>query len=207
MKILLVDDHALFRDGLSYVLDELEDDVSIIQASNHEAAFKALSESSDIDLILLDLNLVGETGFSILEICSDQYPIIPLVVISASKEHRDIMRAIDMGAMGYIPKDSTSKVMISALRMVLSGAVYVPKTMAKINMPHSGDSIETLFTPRQLEVLSKLVEGQSNKVIAARMDIAEATIKMHITAILKKLQVTNRTQAVLAAKKLNLSFL
>ena len=205
MKILLVDDHALFRDGLCYVLDELEQGILIVQASNRTMALHILSENSDIDLILLDLNLVGETGFNILETCRDKYPIIPIVVVSASKERRDIMRAIDMGAMGYIPKDTTSKVMLSALRMVLSGAVYVPKVMAKTNVTQVSNTSETLLTRRQLEVLAKLVEGLSNKVIAAHMNIAEATIKMHVTAILKKLGVTNRTQAVLAAKELNLN--
>lgn len=203
MKILIVDDHALFREGLCYVLKSLEAQVSILEASNYDSALRCAAENADIDLILLDLHLPGKNGFTILNALIQRYPALPVVIISASNQHSDIQRTIDAGAMGYIPKDTTSAVMLNALRLVLSGGVYVPQRLAQQNGRHSNNNGSDL-TPRQLQVLSLLTQGDSNKEIAFKIDIAEATVKMHITSILKTLGVSNRTQAALAAEKMGL---
>lgn len=203
MKILIVDDHALFREGLCYVLKSLEAQVSILEASNYDSALRCAAENADIDLILLDLHLPGKNGFTILNALIQRYPALPVVIISASNQHSDIQRTIDAGAMGYIPKDTTSAVMLNALRLVLSGGVYVPQRLAQQNRQHSNNNGPDL-TPRQLQVLSLLTQGDSNKEIAFKIDIAEATVKMHITSILKTLGVSNRTQAALAAEKMGL---
>lgn len=198
MKILVVDDHALFRDGFKHVLgaldDTLDDDLQIYEANTSEASFPILSENPDMDLVLVDINMPGALGFSVLENCQKHYPTVPVVVVSASKRKQDIQLAMDLGAMGYIVKDTTSKLLINVLQIVLSGGLYFPQLIEQDNRPR--------FTSRQIEVLSLLVEGQSNKVIAANINIAEATIKMHVTAIFKKLGVTNRTQAAMLAKEL-----
>jgi DNA-binding NarL/FixJ family response regulator len=200
MKILVVDDHALFRDGLKYVLsalgDSLSDQLQIYEANTSEASIPVLEEHPDMDLVLVDVNMPGELGFTVLENCRKHYATTPVVVVSASNHQKDIQQAKDLGAMAYIFKDTSSKLMINILQIVLSGGLYFPQTMS--------EEPEMLLTSRQLQVLSFLIEGQSNKLIAANMNIAEATIKMHVTAIFKKLGVTNRTQAALSAKELGI---
>ena len=193
MKILIVDDHVLFRDGLKYVLDALGDDISILEAGTSDSSIPLLKANPDIDLLLVDLNMPGEGGLAVLKECRINYSMIPVVIVSGSKHKQDIQQAMDMGAMGFIPKDINSRLMINILQLVLSGGLYFPQII-------SSDD-RALFTPRQREVLEFIVEGYSNKVIAAKMGISEATIKMHVTAIFKILEVTNRTQAAMTAKK------
>lgn len=207
MKILIVDDHALFRAGLGYVLSELEEDINILEASNYDSAFKHVSENSDLELVLLDLNMPGKDGFTALDAFSKDYPALPVVILSASIQRTYIQRALDAGALGYIPKDTSSSVMLNALRLILAGGVYLPPTAILQNndeLPTRG-CIGDNLTPRQLEVLSLLVQGNSNKLIATRLELAEATVKMHVTAIFKGLGVSNRTQAAMAAEKLGLN--
>jgi len=206
MKILVVDDHALFRDGLCHVLQGLDEQVTILEASDHDSAIQHLSENPDLDLVLQDLNMPGKDGFMGLETFSKDYPTIPIVILSASDRRSDIQRALDAGAMGYILKESNSTVMLTALRLILEGEIYVPPVMAQQNSPeqNQNDSNAPALTPRQLQVLTMMVQGHSNKIIAAELDIAEATIKMHVTSIFRSLGVSNRTQAAMAAEKLDL---
>ncbi len=204
MKILVVDDHTLFREGLCYVLNELEEQISILEASGFEQAMQHVAANPDLDLVLLDLNMPGEDGFTALDTFVNRYPVMPVVILSASKQYSDIKRALDAGAMGYIPKDTTSTVMLSALRLILSGGIYVPSDMAQQFELNQSDSNMPVLTPRQLQVLAKMVQGHSNKIIASKLDIAEATVKMHVTSIMKSLGVSNRTQAAMAAEKLGL---
>lgn len=208
LKILVVDDHSLFREGLSLILRELEDEVAILNASDSASAIQCVSGNPDLDLVLLDLNMPGQDGFTALESFTRHYPALPIVILSASTQHSDVQRCMDSGAVGYIPKETTGSVMLNALRLVLAGGIYTPP-----NMINSGD-VQTAesaangqgLTPRQLQVLSLLVEGHSNKEIARKMELAEATVKMHITSILKSFGVSNRTQAAIAAEKLGLDF-
>jgi DNA-binding NarL/FixJ family response regulator len=207
MKILIVDDHALFRDGLRHVLNGLANDITILQASNFEQALNFVTTNTDLDLVLLDLHMPGKDGFSALDTFARQYPAMPVVIISASSQHSDIQRALDAGAMGYIPKESTSSVMLNALNLILSGGIYVPPNMLHAEKTHPADGENNAhgLTPRQLEVLALLVKGCSNKDVASQMQLAEATVKMHVTAILKTLGVNNRTQAAMAVEKLGIA--
>jgi len=206
MKILVIDDHALFREGLSHVLDALDEQVNILEASDYERALKRAAENPDLDLVLLDLNLPGKNGFTALDSFARDYPALPVVILSASNERRDIQRALDEGAMGYIPKETTSTVMLGALKLILAGGVYIPPNLAQSNKSAIQDNINNSLnlTPRQLDVLALLVQGLSNKDIATQLGLSEATIKMHITSIFKGLGVSNRTQAAMAAEKLGL---
>lgn len=204
MKILVVDDHALFREGLSHVLQSLEQNVSILEAPNCDVAIQLVSEHADLDLVLLDLNMPGTDSFEVLEMFTKSYPATPVVILSASTQREDVQRALDAGAVGFIGKDTSSALMINALRLIFSGGIYTPPIMSEqqISTQDTDNSLE--LTPRQLQVLALLVKGGSNKVIASKLDIAEATVKMHITSILKSLSVTNRTQAALVSEKLGL---
>ena len=206
MKILIVDDHALFREGLCHVLDALENEVNILEAADYDRAMQTITAHPDIDLVLLDLNMPGKDGFTALDTFSHLYPTLPVVILSASNQRSDVQRALDAGAMGYIPKDTTSSIMLSALRLILSGGIYVPPNITQAdNLATSPENNQTNgLTPKQLQVLALLVQGYSNKDIAELMQLAESTIKMHVTAILKTLGVNNRTQAALAAEKLGL---
>ena len=202
MKILVIDDHALFREGLCHVLNALEEDIRIIEAADCDRGLQHAAENPDLDLVLLDLNMPGQDGFTALQVFSKQYPATPVVILSASTQQRDVKRALDSGAMGYIPKDTTSAVMLNALRLILSGEIYVPYNMAIDEYESQASSPNgSGLTPRQLEVLALLVQGHSNKKIAQRLDLAEATVKMHVTSIFKGLGVDNRTQAAMAAER------
>jgi len=126
MKVLIVDDHALFRDGLCHVLNALDDKVCILQAADYANALQQAATHSDLDLVLLDLNMPGKDGFAALATFVKQYPALPVVMLSGSRLHQDIQRALDTGAVGYIPKFTTSIVMLNALRKILAGGTYVP---------------------------------------------------------------------------------
>jgi len=206
VKILIADDHALFREGMCHVLGGLTESVTLLQASECESALKHATDHPDLDLVLLDLNMPGKDGFAVLDTFSNHYPALPVVILSASNRRNHIQRALDAGALGFIPKDTTSAVMLSALRLVLSGGIYVPPAIAIAEKPADKKSQHNTqyFTPRQLETLAFLAKGYSNKEIARYLGLSEATIKMHVTAIFKILGVSNRTQAVLAVEKLGL---
>jgi DNA-binding NarL/FixJ family response regulator len=204
MKILIVDDHALFREGLAYVLDELEQNMSIFNAIDYDTAMQALLDNPDLDLVLLDLELPGKDGFSVLKVFRQTHPTIPVIILSASNRMSDVQRVLDAGAVGFIPKNTTSKLMFSAVRIILAGGIYFPQSMMKKRQALMNNETEVLLTPRQKEVLDQLVLGSSNKNIAGVLGITEATAKMHITSILKKLGVKNRTQAAMAVNNSNL---
>lgn len=202
MKILIVDDHALFREGLCHVLKGLNGSVCIMEAANYGSAFDVLAEHQDLDLMLLDLNIPGKDGFSILDAASKHYPTLPIAVLSASGDKGDVERVMKTSAMGYIHKNTSSKVMIGAVRLILDGGVYTPPSSIFNEAACSEDQSISALTPRQREVLTMLVSGASNKEIATDLDIAEATIKMHVTSIFRALGVKNRTQAALFGGKL-----
>ncbi|HEX7044822.1 MAG TPA: response regulator transcription factor [Burkholderiales bacterium] len=207
MKILIADDHALFRAGMRHVLTQLGQDVEIIEAGDCDQALAQAAAHADVGLVLLDLHMPGKDGFAALETFSRQYPALPIVVLSASENRADMQRALDQGAMGFVQKSATASVVLSALRLVLAGGVYVPPAMvqpaASAPAPRAAGDTAGL-TPRQLDVLAYVLEGKANKVIAAELGLTEATVKAHITAVFKALKVTNRTQAALAAERLGL---
>lgn len=201
MKFLVVDDHALFREGICQALNRMENTVSVLEASTCEQAIECVSTNPDLDLVLLDLNLPGKHGFDALDELTTSYPALPVVILSASNLQLDVKRALDKGAVGFIHKDTTSKIMLNALRMVLAGGIYVPPNMVEVEA--SGENSESVkdLSQRQLQVLTLLKKGYSNKLIASDLALAEATVKMHVTAIFKCLGVSNRTQAALESEK------
>jgi DNA-binding NarL/FixJ family response regulator len=213
MKILIADDHELFRDGLRHVLDQFEGPPTIVEASDFPQAIAAVQAQKDIEIVLLDLSMPGMAWTEGLAKLKELLPAdVPLIVLSASDDRRHVLQAVNMGAAGFIPKTSSSRVMLSALKLVLSGGVYLPPALLDQSgpggddgAPMAGGSAIASLTPRQREVLALLGQGKSNKEIARVLELAEGTVKLHVTAILKALNVNNRTRAVVAASHLGLN--
>lgn len=201
MKVLLVDDHSLFREGLAHVLASAEPEMTLLQAADCVRALELATAHPDLDLVLLDLNLPGMNGFEGLQRLCDRFPALPVVILSASTRRADMQHALDLGAMGFVPKNATSQQMLQSLRMVLAGGVAVPAALVR---KAGASGWRASLTDRQRDVLALLARGMSNKEIARALDLAEATVKMHVTAIMRLLDVSNRTQAVLAAQRLHL---
>lgn len=209
MKILVADDHALFREGLRHVLTPLAERVEIIEAQDCEQALAAVDTNGDLGLVLLDLHMPGRDGFAALETLSHRYPALPIVVLSGSENRNDMRRALDGGAMGFIPKAATAAVMVQALRLILAGGIYIPPALLQPSIGQARTAAtpahEALgLTPRQLDVLRLVLDGKSNKVIAAELGLTEATVKAHITAVFKALDVSNRTQAALTVERMGI---
>jgi DNA-binding NarL/FixJ family response regulator len=206
MKVLVVDDHALIREALRGILKELKDDATVIEASNCRLAMRLVGEHSDLGLILLDLNLPDRNGFDVLTELREGYPGISTVVLSAFNDRDTVTKALDLGALGFIPKSSTREVMLSALRLVFSGGIYIPPDILVRREPSPSGAAEPRhlsprdlgLTDRQVDVLALMMQGKSNKAICRTLDLAEPTVKNHVTAILRALKVTNRTEAVIA---------
>lgn len=216
MKILIIDDHALIRQAMHGVLRKLKRDSMVLDAGSYQEATKVLADNPDIGLILLDLTLPDRDGFSVLEEIRDHHPAMSIVVLSAVQDSANVSRALNMGASGYIPKSARGDVIVGALRLIMSGGVYVPpEILARENSSMSAETdveavLEKLtaagiaITDRQVEVLALIMQGKNNKTICRSLDLAEPTVKNHVTAILKAPKATNRTEAVIAVNKLGL---
>jgi DNA-binding NarL/FixJ family response regulator len=213
LKVLLADDHALFRDGMRYVLQQLSDQVDILCTGNLSDALKAAETNPAIDIALLDLNMPGSDGVGSIRVFNQLYPHIPIVVVSGSENRSEIEWAMEYGAMGFISKTTTAKEMVIALRAVLDGDVYFPlQLLANDDNNVSAADADSNYiiaarhglTKRQIESLQLLAEGLSNKEISLRMNLADGTIKAHIAAAYQTLKVSNRTDAVRKAHKLGL---
>ncbi len=200
MKVLLIDDHPLILAALSHVIEALGEEVAVIAVDHAEAARAALKSQNDLDLVLLDLHLGEVSGFDLLDEFRANYPALPIVVISASEQAADVMRAIDHGAMGFVPKRSGTDLLTEALQLVLAGGIYVPPLgfLPQQATPAPAKPVLPGLTPRQNAVLALLLQGKPNKIIARELDIAVDTVKDHVAAVLKLLGVSTRTQAVLA---------
>lgn len=218
MKILLIDDHAMFREGLRLVLERLGAAFDIIEAGDCASAFEAIKRHPDLALVLLDLALPDMPGLDALRSLREHHPDLPVVVLSATEDRPTVLEAINRGAMGFIPKSSDSTLLINALRLVLAKGVYVPPS-ALTHPLNAGDAVpsasvkrksatlrELGITERQIEVLGLMVQGLPNKLIARSMNLSEPTVKTHVAACLRALNVTNRTQAVLAVGRLGYTF-
>lgn len=216
MKILVIDDHALIRQAMHGVLKKLKRDAEVLEASTCEQAMRVLAADSGISLILLDLTLPDVDGFTALATLRELYPTVSVVVLSALQDAGRVMKALDLGALGYIPKSAEPDVMLNALRLVVSGGIYIPPQILsheeflqgaprhRLDETPSPPFSDFGLTPRQLEVLALMMEGKSNKTICRKLNLAEPTVKNHVTAILRALNVTNRTEAVVAANQLGL---
>lgn len=209
MKVLIADDHALFRDGLGMRLEQIDPDVMILQASNFTQALKIIDEEKKIDLVILDLDMPDMTWEEGLPEIKKKAEGARFVVISASEDVRSIRKILESGVCGYIPKRSDPKILNSALHLVLNGGTYIPPSLIDpSNNPAStittGKPKGKTLTNRQSQVLDLVAQGMSNKQIAFAMGVSEATVKLHINALLRSIGVTNRTQAVVTAQKMGL---
>ena len=200
MKILIVEDHSVYRDGMRQLLRDLGGEVEVLEARTGGEAQTAIVHNPDLELVLLDLTLPDIDGFAAMERFRAAQPTLPVVVLSASDNHEDMTMALDRGALGYVPKSTPSAVMLSAIRLVLSGGVYIPSEMLGHRALNQANGLA--LTNRQREVLELILKGQSNKEIARELGLSLPTVKAHVSAIFKALHVKNRTQVVVAAKRL-----
>jgi len=226
MKALLIDDHPLILSGLQIVIQGLGDDVSVACVETARGARELLAQDASYDIVLLDLQLGDSSGFELLEELRAVYPSLSVVVVSSSDSNDDVSRAIYLGAMGFIPKRASNEILFEALSMVMSGGIYVPPMVLRSQLrsaagrrddhgwgvaadpPPAFDPANTRssaaalgLTPRQTDVLELLLQGQSNKLIARALNLSVETIKDHVAAVLRTLNVSSRTQAVLAVSQ------
>jgi len=208
VKILVADDHALIREAFRHLLSGLGDAVTVVESGDSESTIRALDQHPDLDLLLLDLRLPGAGGLSTLEKIRHEFPVLPVVVVSALDDAATVRAVLARGALGYIPKSSTSEVILGALRLVLSGGRYVPPEILAADTGAAAEPssrAEVHLTDRQREVLALMVQGKSNKLICRELGLAEATVKIHVTAILRALHVSSRAQAIVAANRLGIT--
>lgn len=196
MKILIVDDHPLFRAGFHAVLEQGALDADVLSVSSVQEAMQILQRDADVGLVLLDIHLRGDDGFNALKVIGAKFPTTACIMISGDEQDGIGARAVAAGASGFIPKSFTADEMVAAIRKVLDGDVFVPATAAS-TAPAGANSL----TLRQLEVINMLGRGCSNKEIARALDVAERTVKAHVSAVFEALNVKNRTQAVLVAQR------
>ncbi len=222
MKVLIVDDHALFADGLAYMLERMEPIPIVVKAANCTEAFEQTAAHGDIGLVLLDLCLPGMSGLEALPLFRQRYPDIPVVVVSATEDRETVLRALDQGAMGYIPKTSSEESLVSALRAIFAGGVYLPRSVLTQPVNSGASKVESNvfaptasvkpvvrprdlgFTQREADVLRLLVEGKPNKSIGRELNVAESTVKAHLQSACRKLNVTRRTEAIVAIGRIGL---
>jgi DNA-binding NarL/FixJ family response regulator len=209
MRTLVVDDHPLMAEALQ---SALTGEAEVQTADTLQQAFELAAGDPAFDLVMLDLGLPGCSGLQALERFRERFPSLPVVVVSAASDLTTITTALDLGAMGFIPKTSPRDVLLHAVRLVASGGIYVPVEALKqrVEEPAAGGRTaprsqkDLDLSPRQREVLSLLLKGLSNKLIARKLDISENTTKVHVSAVLHSLGVSTRTQALLAASRLGI---
>ena len=205
-RFVIADDHPLFRGALRQTLEGLFDGVVIAEAGSLEAVSKILDEGEEVDLVLLDLNMPGVRGFSGLMYLRAQFPAVPVVVVSANEDPGTIRRCMEFGAAGFVPKSLGTDSIRDALATVMNGDVWTPADidLASVPVDDTAKLVQRLstLTPQQVRVLMMLSEGLLNKQIAYELGVSEATVKAHVSAILQKLGVESRTQAVIAASKI-----
>lgn len=220
-KVLVVDDHTLIREAMRGVLAELDPGCVVFEAHDGAGALEFAERNHDIDLILLDLTLPDIDGLIVLDDLRRRYPTTAVVVLSGVRDRDTVTKAVNLGAVGYIPKSTTHQVMVSALRLVCSGGAYLPpevmgggstKAEAQSMRDPSRDlaaesaraTAATLgLTGREAQILALIAQGKPNKTICRELGLAEATVKNHITSILRTLNVANRTQAAIRAAKMD----
>jgi DNA-binding NarL/FixJ family response regulator len=206
-RVIIVDDHPLFRAALKQALSGAFKGINLDEAGTLDAVTERLDRDSDVDLVLLDLKMPGVQGLSGLMFLRAQYPAVPIAIVSASDEPHIIRRALDLGASGFIPKSLAVEDMRRAIALILEGGVWAPEGLSVSSASDSeGDALAqrvATLTPQQMRVLMMLKEGLLNKQIAFQLGVSEATVKAHVSAILQKLDVSSRTQAVIAASRID----
>ena len=205
-RIVIADDHPLVRGALRQAVAGAVPDCGIVECGDLDELTKELEQNSDADLVLLDLTMPGVRGFSGLMYLRAQHPSVPVIVVSGNEDRGVMRRCIDFGASGFIPKTTEMEQMRTAIRDVLGGATWTPPDV-DLSAPADKDTADLVrrlssLTPQQVRVLMMLSEGLLNKQIAYELSVSEATVKAHVSAILQKLGVESRTQAVIAASKI-----
>ena len=208
-QFLIADDHPLFREALKGALSANFADLEVFESENFDTTLQVLSEQEDLDILLLDLHMPGNGDLYGLIRIREDYPSLPIAVVSGSEDINVVSKVMGYGAMGFIPKSSSSDDIALAINHILEGDVWLPLELKDKVAAVDGEDKEIAaqvasLTPQQYKVLQYLHEGLLNKQIAYELHISEATVKAHITAIFRKLGVYNRTQAVLIASKLQL---
>lgn len=209
MKVLITDEQSLFRDGLSLRLEQIDDSISILQSSNISDMQEVLSSTPDIDFLIIDIDMANQTAQETIEKIKKDKPNIKIIAISSSEEIRNIKKILSLGVKGYIPKKLDSNILSGALKLILDGGTYIPPVFLDNNLKNNNflatsTPLQKNLTNRQSQVLDLIAQGKSNKQIAYDMGVSEATVKLHINALLRSLKVNNRTQAVITAQKMGL---
>ena len=208
MNVLIVDDHPVLREGIAALLRQAGPDTIVHQEGDVAGGLRLAGERTDLDVIVLDLMMPGMGGMPAIAEFGRVRPDVPVIVLSSSEDPQDARRALAQGALGYVPKSASQHTLVAAIKLVLNGDLYVPPLI----LNEIGDARQQRFgrvgsaggvtlTERQIEVLKRLSQGQPNKIIAYELELSEKTVKAHITAIFKALNVVNRTQAALVGKQ------
>jgi DNA-binding NarL/FixJ family response regulator len=201
MKILLIDRHELFRAGLKCMLQKLPNGVNeVLEADDWKEGLKCVEQHSDLKLVLLEHRAHGCNGSHSIKFFHEHYPDIPLVVVSSEEEFHVINNLLNNGAKGFVGKSSSEAAFLSAVELVLAGSIYVPPQMLK----HPSNLREYRLTPRQMQMLTCLTEGLSNKKISEKLGLAEGTVKVHVAAVYQTLRVRNRREAAGVASQIGL---
>ncbi|WP_265946034.1 response regulator transcription factor [Dechloromonas sp. A34] len=215
LKLLVVEDHALVREGLARLLGQIEEGATVLESEDFESALTVLDNEGEFDLVLLDLALPGIDGFAGLDILRRRYPAMPVAVVSAFDDTPTITRVLNLGASGFIPKAFSGEALLAAVREVLAGNIFRPSGQqgARLDdatpVPPSKISVrpdEIGITDRQAQVLALMVRGLSNRDIADQLELSEGTVKIHATAVFKALGVNSRTQALVAVARYGIDF-
>jgi two-component system nitrate/nitrite response regulator NarL len=210
MKLLIVDDHPVLREGLAALLRQAGPETDVLLASDAGEGLALVELHADLDAVVLDLMMPGMDGWRAITEFGRKRPELPVIVLSSSEDPQDARKALALGALGYVPKSASQHVLLSAIRIVLNGDLYVPPLV--LNAPADAEARRsgraepnaTRLTTRQIEILTMLSKGQPNKTIAATLDLSEKTVKAHITAIFRALNVVNRTQAASVGREVGL---
>jgi len=217
LKLLVVEDHALVREGLVRLLGQIEEEVRVFDSADFESALAMLDSEGEFDLLLLDLALPGIDGFAGLDILRKRYPAMPVAVVSAFDDTPTITRVMNLGASGFIPKAFSGEALLSAVGEVLAGNIFRPNGNGQQSsrmddatpLPPYRVNVqpeEVGLTSRQAQVLALMVRGLSNRDIAEQLDLSEGTVKIHVTAVFKALGVNSRTQALVAVARYGIDF-
>ncbi|THD60612.1 response regulator transcription factor [Phenylobacterium sp.] len=208
MKLLIVDDHPVLREGLAALLRQWGPETHILEARDAREAFDLLDRHEDIDVVVLDLLMPGLGGLAALAEFGRRRPALPVIVLSSSEDSQVARQAIAQGALGYVPKSANPNTLLLAIKLVLNGELYLPPLLLNeggqdsLSLRHdTGGAEGARLTERQVDVLRLIGEGQSNPAIALALNLSEKTVKVHITGIFKALRVVNRSQAATVGRE------
>lgn len=219
MRILIADDHELFLKGLEFILSDLDSNIEIIKAKDYTEIFEIIGRDKNFNLVLTDLAMPGAQWLEAIKRIHEALPETPIIILSAVFDREIVQKTIETGVSGYISKTSSNAVILSAINLVMSGGMYIPPELMSKDIEQNYDILKPqenpdekeepsdnlkILTPRQISVLKCIAKGYSNKQIAYDLGLTEGTVKLHVTAILKLLNVYNRTGAVMEAARLGL---